>query len=344
MARMLPMKEMARLAAPSAFLAAAFFAPACGGTSSGGGADAGGGDAPGPVTYPPLTFSDIGKPVQISGQFLFTEGPVWDPAKQVLFFTDINANIIYRYKPPSTFDAFLMPSQYANGLGLDSQGNLIAAGYESRSIWRLAGTTMEPLASSYQGKKLNTPDDLIARSDGVIYFTDPTFGIGASGLPAQTAELAFQGVYRLTTDGTVHLEDQTTSGPNGVELSPDEHTLYVSYTNTGEVHSFAVAADGALSNKKLFASGVTIADSMCVDAGGNVYVASLSGIAVFSPSGKRLGTIAVPQVPTNAAFGGADQKTFFITARTSLAGTPAAGNASLYRIDKMPVPGLPGRP
>ncbi len=107
---------------------------------------------------------------------------------------------------------------------------------------------------------------------------------------------------------------------------------------------FAVGADGALSNPTPFASGVSTADSMCVDAGGNLYVASLNGIVVFDPSGPPLGTIATGQVPTNCAFGGPDQTTLFITGRTAITGTPIAGNASLMRIDHMPVPGMPGRP
>jgi gluconolactonase len=299
----------------------------------------------GPAVYPPLKFSDIGTAVQISGSFLFTEGPVWDPAKNVLYFTDINADTVYRLTLPNTFDAFVKPVGNADGLGLDPQGNLIAAGFVARSVWRLAGSSMQTIANSYQGKKLNSPDDITARSDGVIYFTDPLFGInGSQGFAAQTQEQTTQGVYRVTTDGTVHIEDSSASGPNGLDLSPDEHTLYVAYTSTGEVAKFAVGVDGALSNRSTFASGVTIADSMSVDAGGNVYVASFSGIAVFSPAGTRLGTIATgSQIPTNCAFGGADQKTFFITARTGLTGTPTAGNASVYRIDNMPIPGMPGR-
>lgn len=300
---------------------------------------------PAPVMYPPLEFSAIGTPVQISGQFLFTEGPIWDPAKGVLYFTDINANAVYQLTLPNRFDVLLQPAQYADGLALDAQGNLIGAGFSARDIWRLSSGTMETIAVNYQGMKLNSPDDLISRSDGVLFFTDPTFGInGSQGLPSQAPELSFQGVYRVTTDGVLYVEDETTSAPNGVELSPDEQLLYVSYTSTGEVYTFAVASDGALSRKTLFANGVTIADSMCVDAGGNLYVASLSGIVVFRPDGTRLGTIAVGQIPTNAAFGGPDQTTLFITARRSLIGTPAAGNSGLYRIDHMPIPGIPGKP
>jgi gluconolactonase len=313
-----------------------------GGTLGSGGATGSGGA--GPILYPPLDFASIGTPVSISSQFLFTEGPVWDPAKQALFFTDINADTVYRLTLPATFDVVLKPMQKADGLGLDPQGSLIAAGFVSRSVWRLAGTAMQTIASSFQGKKLNSPDDIVARSDGVIYFTDPVFGInGSQGLTAQTQELGFQGVYRVTTDGTVHLEDQTTSGPNGVEFSPDETTVYVSYTSAGQIHQFAVGADGALSGKTLFAGNVAVADSMCVDAAGDVYVAILGGIAVLSPTGTRLGTISMSQVPTNCAFGGPQQNTLFITARTSLSGAPAPGNASIYRIDNMPIPGIPGR-
>ena len=292
-----------------------------------------------------LTISQIGTPVQISGQFLFTEGPIWDPKKQVLYFSDINGNEIYQLTLPDTITTFLMPSQNANGLGLDPQGQLIVAGFRSRTIERVVGTSLNTIASTYQSKKLNSPDDIIARSDGVIYFTDPAFGIdGSQGFTAETQELSFQGVFRLTTDGTLHLEDQSMTTPNGVELSPDEHSLYVSFTTPGTIQKYSVAADGSLGTPVLFASGVTGADSMCVDTQGNLYVASVGGIAIFTPSGSRIGTIAMTQIPTNCAFGGPDQKTLFITAHTAGTGTPTAGNAALLRIDHMPIPGLPGRP
>src|SRR5579859_1822692 len=194
-----------------------------GASSSGGGSGSasGGTDSgTGPQTFKPLTFSDIGKPVLVSGQFYFTEGPVWDPNKNVLYFTDINAHqggttggAIYRLTLPSTVDVFLQPDGNADGLGLDPQGNLIGAGFASRSIWRLSNTTRQTLAacsspataSCYNGQEVNTPDDITARSDGVIYFTDPTFGNGGQGLPSQTLPLSnTQGVYRLTTDGMLH--------------------------------------------------------------------------------------------------------------------------------------------
>ena len=336
-----------------------------------------------PGTYPPLKFSDIGPAVLVSNMFYFTEGPVWDPKKNVLYFTDINAppvgsgvatdggtdsgadagasgggagsGAIYRLTPPSTIDVLFEPDGNADGLGLDPQGNIIAAGFASRSAWRLTASAamqiFSPCAAGggtcYMGQEINTPDDITSRSDGVIYFTDPTFANGGQGFPMLTLPLSgAQGVYRMTTDGVLHLEDMTSSGPNGVNLSPDEKTLYVSYTLSGQVAKFDVAADGSLSNKKTFATGATIADSMCVDAGGNVYVGTINGLSVYDPTGTHLGTISVANlIVTNCGFGGADQKTIFITARTqaTLTGAPPMGGGALYQIGNMPVPGIPGQ-
>jgi gluconolactonase len=345
------------------------------GASEGGGTNAK--DAGMAPTYPPLKFSDIGTATLISNTFYFTEGPVWDPKKNVLYFTDINApavvpdggqdggqddggggaggGAIYRLTLPSTIDVFFQPDGNADGLGLDPQGNIIAAGFASRSAWRLttsnAMQVFSPCAQGggtcYMGQEINTPDDITSRSDGVIYFTDPTFANGGQGFPMETLPLmGAQGVYRMTTDGVLHLEDMTTSGPNGVNLSPDEKSLYVAYTLASEVAKFDVAADGSLSNKTTFATGTSIADSMCVDAGGNVYVGTLSGLAVFDPTGKALGTISVGGlITTNCAFGGPDQKTLFITSRTqaTLSGVPPMGGGALYQIANMPVPGIPGQ-
>jgi gluconolactonase len=308
--------------------------------------DAASTDAGGGAVYPPLSFASIGRPVTVSSQFFFTEGPVWDPSAKVLYFTDINADIIYRLTLPNTFDVFAEHFGNGDGLALDPQGRLIGAGFVSRDIWRMEGSKIVSLGGQYRGRKLNSPDDLIARSDGLIYFTDPTFGIdGSQGFAAQSAELCFQGVYRMTTDGALHLEDQTTAGPNGVGLSPDEKTLYVSYTTAGEIDSFAVSADGSLGNKKRFATNVTLADSMTVDAAGNLYVASVGGITVLDPTGKRLGVISTAgQIPTNAAFGGPDLRTLFITAHALLVIVPAKGNSSLMKVEGMPIPGMPGAP
>jgi len=331
---------------------------AAGSSSDAGASEGGAGASP----YPPLDFTAIGQPVLVSGAFYFTEGPVWDPKKGVLYFTDMNAQeggsvggAIYRLTLPDTIDVLLQPAGSADGLGLDPGGNLIAAGFVSRNAWRLsASNAMETLApcpqgggTCYSGQEVNTPDDITSRSDGVLYFTDPTFGSGGQGFPTQTLPLSgAQGVYRLTTDGVLHREDSTTSGPNGVNLSPDEKALYVAYTYAGEIARFDVAADGSLSHKTTFATGATIPDSMCVDAGGNVYVGTISGLAVYDPTGKHLGTISPGGlIVTNCAFGGQDQHTLFITARTqaTLSGAPPMGGGALYQVANMPVPGIPGQ-
>ncbi|MGH7439235.1 MAG: SMP-30/gluconolactonase/LRE family protein, partial [Polyangiaceae bacterium] len=340
------------------------------GGSGSSGASSGGRDASGSSgggTYPALKFSSIGAATSIGlgGSYYFTEGPVWDPAKGVLYFTDINGDpsaggaggVVYQLAPPSTVTVLFQPAGNTDGLGLDPSGNLLGAGFVSRDAWRRptgASGAMTVLAACgggkgtcYSGTEINTPDDITSRSDGVIYFTDPTFGSGGQGFASQTLPLSnAQGVYRLTTDGVLHLEDSTTSGPNGVNLSPDEKTLYVSYTGAGTVSKFTVATDGSLSGKATFATGATVADSMCVDAGGNVYVGTISGLAVYDPGGTHLGTISAGgNIVTNCAFGGSDQKTLYITARTSatLSGPPPAGGGLLYQIASMPVPGMPGR-
>jgi gluconolactonase len=291
---------------------------------------------------------------QIPNQLYFTEGPVWDPKANVLYLTDMgapNGGAIYKFTPPSTFDVLLQPAGSADGIGLDPQNNVIAAGYPSRNAWHLSAGMMVPWSpcsgattTCYMGSTINTPDDITARSDGVIYFTDPTFALTMSGIApvaAATGSSPPQATYRVTTDGMLHQEDSTGNGPNGVNLSPDEKTLYVAYTLDGNVYKFSVAGDGSLSNKTLFASGLSLADSMCVDAGGNVYVGTQGGLAVLDPSGNQLGTIPAGGTTTNCAFGGADQKTLYITSHGY--GAPSMGQGFLYKVDNWPVPGIPGQ-
>jgi gluconolactonase len=207
----------------------------------------------------------------------------------------------------------------------------------------LAPCASSPSTTCFEGQPLNAPNDLTARSDGVIYFTDPNFGNETEGFPAETRPLAdAQGVYRLDKDGTLHVEDVTAVAPNGVNLSPDEKTLYVSYTLDGSVAKFDVATDGSLADKQSFITGVVLPDGMCVDAGGNVYVGTAQGLAIYDAAGNAIGTIS-PTRPavTNCAFGGPDQRTLFITAYAHL--TPSAGDAGLFKIDEMPIPGMAGR-
>lgn len=293
------------------------------------------------------TFSvaAVGMPVAMDLPPLkFPEGPVWSTKEDALYFGDISGDAIYRLKLPDQLETLLQPAQHPDGLALDPDGEVVVAGFASRTLWKLEGGEMKTLADTYQGKKLNSPDDLVVRSDGTIYFTDPTFGIdGSQGLPSAMAELNTQGVFRLDASGELHMDDMSQGEPNGIALSPDEKTLYVSYTIASEIDAFDVADDGALSEKRVFASSVLGADSMTVDAAGDVYVATIGGFAVFAPDGSMLGTVSVPQATSNISFGGPDQRTLFITARDFLV-TFGIGKGTLYRIDDMPVRGIPGRP
>lgn len=289
---------------------------------------------------PKLDFGAIGKPVLVANRFSFTEGPVWDPVRNVLFFTDIDGSKVYRLTPPDQFEVVIDGAGAPNGLALDRSGRLLVAGFGARNVWRWREPEIDVLADNYQGAKLNSPDDLVVRADGTVYFTDPTYGIDGTNGPKGGAELDFMGVFRIAPDGAIFLEDATKSDPNGASLSPDERTLFVSYTSASEVDAFDIAADGSLSGKRPFASGLQVPDGMTIDRGGNVYIAVLGGITVLGPDGALLGKIAVPQWPANCAFGGVDQKTLFITARNA-AGAKAG---ALYRIDDMPIAGVAGQP
>jgi gluconolactonase len=264
---------------------------------------------------------------KVRGGFTFTEGPVWVASQGLLLFSDIPADTIHQLQPPATFTVLRIPSGHSNGLGIDAQGRLIASEGGNRRVSRTgADGTVVTVADRWQGKRLNSPNDNIARSDGTIYFTDPPYGIP----PGEARELDFQGVFRIDPAGTLHLESMDMNRPNGVALSPDEKTLYVDDSEDGLVRKFPVGSDGALGPPTTFVPSTGGGgDGMAVDDAGNLYVTANSGVTVYKPSGMAWGTIPVPEVPTNCTFGGSDRKTLYITARTSL-----------YRVT-LNVPGLP---
>lgn len=272
--------------------------------------------SPGPDARPgggdPL--ADIGEVELVMEGFQFLEGPVWRP-DGVLLFSDIPANTIYQLEPPATITSFRNPSGNANGLANDIDGLLLAAEHGNRRVSRTeAGGDVVTVADTYQGDRLNSPNDLAVRSDGTIYFTDPPYGID----PADQ-ELAFNGVFRVDPDGTLtaEWEGPLSSRPNGIGLSPDESTLYVADT-TGVVRAYDVAADGTLSGERTFAADTPGADGMAIDADGNVFVTTSAGVRVFAPDGTEWGTISVPRTPANVTFADADGRSLVITARQGL--------------------------
>lgn len=301
-----------RVALAALALATGFFCAACGGSS---------GPAKDPSTHStPMTGIDplMGRRAieKVRGGFTFAEGPVWIASRDVLLFTDIPADTIHELQPPATVTVFRNPTGRSNGLGLDPQGRLIASEGDNRRVSRtLADGTVVTVADRWQGKRLNSPNDNITRSDGTIYFTDPPYGVPAG----QSRELDFQGVFRVDPAGTLHLESSDMNRPNGVALSPDEKTLYVDDTADGLVRKFPVRPDGSLGPPTLFVPSTGGGgDGMAVDDAGNVYVATDAGVQVYKPNGVTWGTIALPEVPSNCTFGGPDRKTLYITATTSL--------------------------
>lgn len=278
---------------------------------------------------------EAGEPERIATNLQFTEGPVWHPDGYLLF-SDIPANRIYRWEPGKGLTVLREPSGNSNGLTLDREGRLIACEHGNRRVSRTeADGRVVSLAERYQGKRLNSPNDVVVRSDGSIYFTDPPYGV-----QPEQRELDFQGVYRLAPDGTLTLLVGDFERPNGLCFSPDEKVLYIADTARRHVRAFEVLPDGSLGKGRIFADVSTAPpslvggpDGMKVDEEGNLYVTNTDGVWVISPEGKHLGTIITPERPANCAFGDADRRSLYITARTSV-----------YRV-RVKVPGItPWRP
>jgi len=278
------------------------------------------------------SYADLSKiveseePERIATGFQFTEGPVWHPDGYLLF-SDIPANAILKWTPEDNVETFRKPSGNSNGLTFDTKGLFIACEHGNRRVSRTEKDgEVVTLADRYSGKRLNSPNDAAVKSDGSIYFTDPPYGV-----QDDKRELDFQGVYRLAPDGTLTLLVDDFDRPNGLAFSPDEKVLYVADTNRNHVRAFDVQSDGTLKNGRVLAELKAERrgpDGMKVDTKGNLYVTGPGGTWVFDSTGKHLGTIVTPEDPANCAFGGKDNKTLFITARTSV-----------YRV-KVKVPGV----
>ena len=254
---------------------------------------------------------------KLAGGFQFIEGPVWMPGGS-LIFSDIPADTIYEWKGGDKASVFRKPSHNSNGNTLDREGRLITCEHGSRKVTRAEKNgTITVLAERYEGKLLNSPNDVVVRSNGDIYFTDPPYGI-----KKEQEEIGFCGVYRLAHDGTLTVLVKDFVRPNGLAFSPDEKQLYIADTAAGHMRVFDVRADGTLGSGHTFADvkgkKPGVPDGMRVDVRGNVYCTGSGGVHVFAPSGRSLGIIEVPEVAANCAWGDADNKTLYITASTSL--------------------------
>jgi len=257
---------------------------------------------------------------------VFGEGPVWDRRTGTLYFVEIIGDTIWKWKPGVGAEVVLRPSGHANGMTLDREGRLLVAGWCNRNIFRFEPDgSLVTLASHYEGKKLNSPNDIVVRSDGSIYWTDSAGGLVIPGMVAEDVQryLDVQGVYQLTPDGReVRLVIEDCHYPNGIAFSPDEKLLYVNESRQQLIRVFDVRPDGSVGPARIFhrleGREEGVADGMKVDVEGNVYCTGPGGVHVIDPSGKLLGRMRFPGHSTNLAFGGDDWRTLYVTSFTSV--------------------------
>jgi len=284
-----------------------------------------------------------------TGFLKWTEGPVWTREGSLLFAV-IPANRIMLWAPGKDTEIFMEPSGYvgktpyggpepgSNGMTLDPDGRVTVAGHARRNVWRLESPdphgTITVLADSYQGKKLSSPNDLVYRSDGSLYFTDPPYGLPTQQDNDPLKELQVNGVYRIPRARQqkpgaapdrekLQLVINDLPRPNGIAFSPDEKTLYIADSGKKIWMRYRVHPDGSVSDGKLLLDASTDKtpggpDGIRVDKNGNIYGAGPGGVWIISPAGKHLGTIKVPEVVSNVAWGDQDAKTLYITASTSV--------------------------
>ncbi len=299
---------------------------------------------------------------KLTDGFKWTEGPVWIHAGYLLF-AEIPSNRIMKWVPGAKeATTFLQPSGYqgsapyggpepgSNGMTLDKDGRLTVAGHARRMVYRLESLSphakLTVLAERYQGKRLNSPNDLVYRSDGSLYFTDPPYGLRTQSDKDPQKELSFNGVFRIPDatshpagappdDGKLQLIIKDLTRPNGIALSPDQKILYIAVSDPARKvwMRYDVNPDGTVKNGRVFfdatsAKGDGGPDGIKVDEKGNLYGSGPGGLWIFSPQGRHLGTVKIPERMANLAWGGADGKTLYITA-----------SSSLYRI-RLKIPGV----
>jgi gluconolactonase len=272
---------------------------------------------------------------RVASGFEFIEGPVWVPDGYLLF-SDPNRNTIYRYTPDEGVAIFRTKSGYSgvnidqyhqpgsNGLALDPDGRLTINEHGNRRVTRLeANGVITMMADRFDGKRLNSPNDLVYRSDGTLFVTDPPFGL-PQVFDDPAKELPFSGVFAVK-NGRVTLVSRDLAGPNGIAFSPDERYLYVDNWDPAKkvVMRYEVRPDGSVANGQVFfdmtgAPGEEALDGLKVDERGNIYVSGPGGLWILSPDGRHLGTLHMPELPANFAFGDTDGRTLYLTARTGL--------------------------
>jgi gluconolactonase len=282
------------------------------------------------ATDPAMAVSDFGDlfPAGAQVELLFdnvgfTEGPLWLPDGR-LIFSRMSDDAVAVIEVDGALGEYLKPSGGANGHAFDWEGRVLQAEHSGRVTRLEADGTVTVLAETFEGKRLNSPNDLVVRSDGVIYFTDPTFGLNG-----RDNEIGFQGVFRLdpvTQEVRALIRDLPM--PNGIGLSPDESTLYVSDTTLGQVFAYPLGAEDAVGAQQTLGPGI---DGLLVDSAGRIWSSAPDGVHVLTADGQDLGVIALAQGATNVALGGPDGQRLFITTSTGV-----------YAIDTLVTEAAPG--
>jgi gluconolactonase len=269
---------------------------------------------------------------QLGTGFTFTEGPIWNPSGEFLLFSDMPGDTRRRWDESSGVQVVASPSNKGNGMTLDADGRLIVCEHSTSSLVRMdpdgTNTNREVLASHYEGKELNSPNDVCVKSDGSIWFSDPWYGRMPGFGVERERELGWQGVFRLAPGGgdpQLVVDQDEYEQPNGLCFSPDESLLYINDTPKAWIKVYDVGSDGSLSSGRMFFEGVGtgeiekgIPDGMKCDEEGNIWVTGPGGVWVISSGGEHLGTIKIPENTGNLTWGGPDWKWLFIPSSTSL--------------------------
>ncbi len=272
---------------------------------------------------------------QLGSGFTFTEGPLWHPVEKHLLFSDMPGDVRRRWTPDGQVNEVMRPSHKGNGMTYDGDLNLLVCEHATSSVARFRPDgTREVMASHFEGKELNSPNDICVRLDGAVYFTDPTYGRMEGFGVERPLEMGFQGVYMLPPDHKPGDEAILVSDrymftqPNGLCFSPCERWMWVNDTDQANIRMFDIAGDGRLTNPRIFASGIKdalragVPDGMKADKDGNVYVTAPGGVWVYSFDGVKLGEIEVPEMVANIHWGGDNWDTLFMCACTGLYSVP----------------------
>ncbi|MFM7182983.1 MAG: SMP-30/gluconolactonase/LRE family protein [Verrucomicrobiales bacterium] len=278
---------------------------------------------------PGTTVRDLG------GKFRWAEGPVWQPKTGELLFSDVPENVIHVWNPEHGYREYMRPSGTAvaapdsrsagsNGLAFDKDGHLLICEHGDRRITRfVAGQGKQVVANRWDGKRFNSPNDLVVHSSGAIYFTDPIYGLKDENDP--TREIDFCGIFRVVPEGRVDLLARDLERPNGIGLSPDEKTLYVANSHRPRpiIMAYPLDEKGLAGEGRVFFDASSLEgkgsqDGLKVDAKGNVWATGPGGLLIINPEGKLLGRVLAGRSAANIGFGGADGKDVFLTATDRL--------------------------